>query len=119
MNETAETAAQVSDQLYQAVLNRMNITWEPDEKTERNTKNAIEEALDYLRDTAGSPGLSFESGELRQLLITAAWYFVNNKRADFIEEYSGELNMLIAVDSNVKMLRQQQVRSALIHVELV
>lgn len=56
MNETAETAAQVSDQLYQAVLNRMNITWEPDEKTERNTKNAIEEALDYLRDTAGSPG---------------------------------------------------------------
>ena len=71
MNETAETAAQVSDQLYQAVLNRMNITWEPDEKTERNTKNAIEEALDYLRDTAGSPGLSFESGELRQLLITA------------------------------------------------
>lgn len=33
MNETAETAAQVSDQLYQAVLNRMNITWEPDEKT--------------------------------------------------------------------------------------
>ena len=44
MNETAETAAQVSDQLYQAVLNRMNITWEPDEKTERNTKNAIEEA---------------------------------------------------------------------------
>ena len=60
MNETAETAAQVSDQLYQAVLNRQNITWEPDEKTERNTKNAIEEALDYLRDTAGSPGLSFE-----------------------------------------------------------
>ena len=94
MNETAEIAAQVSDQLYQAVLNRMNITWEPDEKTERNTKNAIEEALDYLRDTAGSPGLSFESGELRQLLITAAWYFVNSKRADFIEEYSGELNML-------------------------
>ena len=68
MNETAETAAQVSDQLYQAVLNRMNITWEPDEKTERNTKNAIEEALD--------------------------WYFVNSKRADFIEEYGGELNML-------------------------
>lgn len=94
MNETAETTAQVSDQLYQAVLNRMNITWEPDEKTERNTKNAIEEALDYLRDTAGSPGLSFENGELRQLLITAVWYFVNSKRADFIEEYSGELNML-------------------------
>ena len=33
MNETAETAAQVSDQLYQAVLNRMNITLGPDRKT--------------------------------------------------------------------------------------
>ena len=94
MNETAETAAQVSDQLYQAVLNRMNITWEPDEKTERNTKNAIEEALDYLRDTAGSPWLKYESGELLHMLITSSWYFVKNKRADFIEEYSGELNML-------------------------
>ena len=60
----------------------------------QSKKVTIEEALDYLRDTAGSPGLSFESGELRQLLITAAWYFVNSKRADFIEEYSGELNML-------------------------
>ena len=92
-NTTASTET-VSAELYAAALNRMNITWEPDEKTERNTKNAIEEAMDYLRDTAGSPGLSFESGELRQLLITAAWYFVNSKRADFIEEYSGELNML-------------------------
>lgn len=38
MNETAETAAQVSDQLYQAVLNRMNITWEPDEKNRTQHK---------------------------------------------------------------------------------
>ena len=94
MNETAETAAQVSDQLYQAVLNRMNITWEPDEKTERNTKNAIEEALDYLRDTAGSPGLPLITTKAPRSTITAAWEFENNKRADFIEEYSGELNML-------------------------
>jgi hypothetical protein len=68
MNETAETAAQVSDQLYQAVLNRQNITWEPDEKTERNTKNAIEEALDYLRDTAGSQGFRLKAGNFASCL---------------------------------------------------
>lgn len=94
MGGTTETPAQISDQLYQAALNRRNITWEPDEKTAQNIKNAIEEAQDYLRSVAGSPGLSFESGELRSLLTTAAWYFAENKRADFIAEYSGELNML-------------------------
>lgn len=79
------------DALYQAVLNRMNITWEPDEKTASNIKNAIEEAQDYLRSLAGNSELSFEKGEKRQLLITCAWYFVENKRADFTQEYSGEL----------------------------
>ena len=96
MNETAETAAQVSDQLYQAVLNRMNITWEPDEKTERNTKNAIEEALDYLRDTAGSPGLSFESGELRQLLIRI-------QRRIKYASVSGGLRLWQRIKSNLKL----------------
>ena len=47
MNETAETAAQVSDQLYQAVLNRMNITWEPDEKTDFPFRN-LEFAMQLL-----------------------------------------------------------------------
>lgn len=85
---------QISDELYQAVLNRMNITWEPDEKTSRNITNAIEGAMDYLRSVAGNPEASFESGEKRELLITCAWYFVENKRADFIQEYCGELNLL-------------------------
>ena len=35
------------------------------------------------------------------------------------DEDVGVVLMLIAVDSNVKMLRQQQVRSSLVHVELV
>ena len=38
----------VSDSLFSAVTNRMNITWELDEKTETNIRNAIEEAVDYL-----------------------------------------------------------------------
>ena len=81
----------IQDVLYQAVLNRMNITWEPDVKTASNIRNAIEEAQDYLRSFAGNSELSFETGEKRQLLITCAWYFVENKRADFTQEYSGEL----------------------------
>lgn len=84
-------AEKISDELYEAVLNRMNITWVPDEKTAQNIKNAIEEAQDYLRNHAGSPELSFEEGELRQLLIACAWYFVENKRAEFSSEYMGEL----------------------------
>ena len=81
----------ISAVLYEAVLNRMNITWEPDEKTAQNIKNAIEEAQDYLRKYAGSPDLTFESGEKRNLLIACAWYFVENKRAEFSSEYMGEL----------------------------
>ena len=81
----------VSDDLFKAVLNRMNITWAPDAKQARNIENAIEEARGYLTSVSGNSGVSFEGGELRGLLITCAWYFVENKRADFILEYRDEL----------------------------
>ena len=84
-------ADKVSPTLFDDVLNRMNITWDLDEKTERNIRNAIEEAQDYLRKYADDPELSFESGERRSLIITCAWYFVENKRAEFAREYSGDL----------------------------
>lgn len=82
---------EVSFDLYSAVLNRMNITWDVDAQTAENIRNAIEEAMDYLRSHAGNPALTFESGELRQLLTTCAWYFVENKRADFYMEYQSDL----------------------------
>lgn len=87
----ADVITAQDEALYQAILNRRNITWQPDWKTEQNTRNAIEEAADYLRKIAGNPDLTFFSGELRGLLITCAWYFVENKRAEFAQEYSGEL----------------------------
>ena len=83
--------AQVSDELFAAVLNRMNITWEPDEKLKLNIRNAIEEAHSYLCHMAGNYELTFESGEKRTLLIACAWYIVENKRADFEREYSADL----------------------------
>lgn len=91
---TTETTTQTSEALYQAVLNRMNITWEPDAKTAENIKNAIEEAQDYLHSAAGSPGLSFDSGTNRTLLITCAWYITESKLADFRADYSEELTGL-------------------------
>lgn len=84
-------AYSVSDELFSAVLNRMNITWDPDEKTAQNIRNAIEEARDYLCSYAGSSEPSFDYGEKRNLIIACAWYFVENKRAEFAQEYMGEL----------------------------
>lgn len=80
-----------SEALYEAVLNRMNITWEPDEKLQQNIRNAIEEAHNYLCHMAGNYALSFETGEKRTLLIACSWYIVENKRADFQREYAADL----------------------------
>lgn len=87
----AAMAESKDDTLFQAVLNRMNVTWIPDDAMRRNVENAIEEAQDYLRKVAGNPGLSFAAGDLRGLMATCAWYIIENKKADFIQEYSGEL----------------------------
>lgn len=84
----------VSDQLYQAALNRMNYNFELDASTEQNIRNALDEAQDYLRREAGSPELSFESGNNRALVLDCAWYIINHKKADFGREYSGELTAL-------------------------
>lgn len=83
-----------SDALYQAALNRMNYTWELDNQTEQNVRNAMEEAQDYLRQRAGNPELSFESGSYRGLFLDCTWYMINHKRADFGREYSDELTTL-------------------------
>lgn len=84
-------SGQIGTPLYDAILNRMNITWEPDVKLAQNIQNAIEEAQSYLRSIAGNPELSFDSGEKRGLLIDCTQYFIEKKRAEFVREYSGEL----------------------------
>lgn len=81
----------VSTALFNAVLNRMNITWEPDEKLKDNIEQAIEEASSFLRSIAGNDEISFDDGEKRTLLIACAWYIIENKRAEFEQEYSGDL----------------------------
>lgn len=83
--------AEVPDQIYHDVLNRMNITWDPDKKLQQNILNAIDEAHSYLCHMAGNYALSFETGEKRTLLIACTWYIVENKRADFQREYAADL----------------------------
>ena len=89
----AQTAPKESENgdLYAAVLNRLNITWEPDEKAAQNIKLAMDEAGDFLRNRAGSPALAFTDGEARALFIVCTFYIISNKLAEFEQEYSGEL----------------------------
>lgn len=93
-NDTTASTETVSAELYAAALNRMNITWEPDEKTAQNIKAAIMEAQDYLRGIAGSPALSFAMGADRALLLTCTEYVISKKLADFRADYLEELNTL-------------------------
>ena len=84
----------VSETLYQAALLRMNYTFQLDAGTEKNIRNALDEAQAYLRKEAGNQSLTFEAGDLRTLLLDCAWYLINHKKADFCREYSGELTTL-------------------------
>ena len=45
----------------------------------------------HLRSFAGNPELDFEDPDDRNLAITCAWYFLENQRAEFDREYSGDL----------------------------
>lgn len=84
----------VSEEIYKRALNRMNYTWDLDEAQAQNVRDAIEEAEALLRAKAGAPALDLTGPEYRGLLIECAWYLVNNRRADFLEDYLGEINAM-------------------------
>lgn len=84
----------VSEEIYKRALNRMNYTWDLDEAQEENVKAAIEEAEALLRAKAGKPDLDLTGPEYRGLLVECAWYLVNNRRADFLEDYLGDINAM-------------------------
>lgn len=77
--------------IYQLTLNRMGYTWQLDEKQKANVMAAIEEAEALLRARAGNPDLDLTGPEYRGLLINCAWYIVNNRRAEFEEDYRAEI----------------------------
>lgn len=80
--------------LYEAVLNRMNITWEPDAKLEQKILDAMEEAQALLQSHAGNYDLAFDTGEWTGLFVACTWYLAEGKRSDFLADYGSELIML-------------------------
>lgn len=80
--------------LYDAVLNRMNITWEPDAKAEDKILDAMDAAQTLLRSYAGDYTLDFGCSEWSDLFIVCSWYLAENKRADFLADYGSELIQL-------------------------
>lgn len=84
-------AAATMEEIYQLTLNRMNYTWQLDEAQAVNVMAAIEEAEALLRARAGKADLDLTVPEYRGLLIDCAWYLVNNRRAEFEEDYRAEI----------------------------
>ena len=84
-------AVLTKEQVYARACNRMGYTWELDAKTKDNVTAAIEEAEALLRARAGSPALDLTGPEYIGLFINCAWYLVNNRRAEFEEDYRAEI----------------------------
>lgn len=84
-------AVLTKEQVYVRACNRMGYTWELDAKTKDNVTAAIEEAEALLRARAGSPALDLTGPEYIGLFINCAWYLVNNRRAEFEEDYRAEI----------------------------
>lgn len=84
-------AVLTKEQVYDRACNRMGYTWELDDKTKANVTAAIEEAEALLRARAGSPALDLTGPEYIGLFINCAWYLVNNRRAEFEEDYRAEI----------------------------
>lgn len=91
-------AALTQYEVYRRALNRMGFTWELDMQQADNVKAAIEEAEALLRARAGSPALDLTVPEHIGLLINCAWYLVNNRRAEFEEDYRAEIVNLRLVE---------------------
>lgn len=91
-------AALTTEEVYSRALNRMGYTWKLDAQQEVNVMNAIEEAEALLRARAGNPELDLTGPEYIGLLINCAWYIVNNRRAEFEEDYRAEIVNLRLVE---------------------
>lgn len=82
----------VRPELMDVFLAKRNITWEIDESTRLSMENAIREARTFLRRRAGVDDFNFLDPDDEGLLITAAFYFLEGRRADFGTDYAEELN---------------------------
>lgn len=78
------------DLLCDAVMDRRGTPGQ-DADYMRNVRSAVEEACAHLQKVAGNPDLDFSDPDDRNLAIDCAWYFLENRRAEFDREYSSDL----------------------------
>ena len=76
------------------LLARLGVSWEPTGEYLINIENAVSGAIALLRSVAGNKALSFAEDDDADLCITCAWYLATNNRAEFVHEYTDELNWL-------------------------
>lgn len=84
------------DRIAASTLRRRGLTWEPGATLDTQAKEAAAAALDLLRSFAGDENLSPASGALFDLAVVAAWYLMEQRRAEFLAEYKQELIWLRA-----------------------
>lgn len=81
----------VPAEIFKRINNRNNITWTPDSDQKDNIECAIEEAEALIRDRAGKKDLDLSGPDYRGLWAMCTWYLLNNRRAEFEEDYRPEL----------------------------
>lgn len=77
-----------------SVLRRRGIVWAPGTPLATQAREAAAAAIGLLRSFAGGESLSLDSGEGFDLAAVAAWYLMEQRRAEFLAEYRQELLML-------------------------
>lgn len=89
-----ELEAALAARIEAGLLARLGVNWTPTGAYLDNIRNAVSGAAALLRSVSGNPALSFEGGDDLDLVISCAWYLAENRRADFLKEYTSELNWL-------------------------
>lgn len=82
---------QLIGNVAQALLQRRGITWTPDAAFLAQITQAAGAAIGLLRSHAGNPSLPFGEAEDFDLAVTCAWYLAENRRAEFLSEYTQDL----------------------------
>ena len=77
-----------------SVLRRRGIVWGPGTPLDTQAREAAAAAIGLLRSFAGDGSLSLEDGKGFDLAAVAAWYLMEQRRAEFLAEYRQELLML-------------------------
>lgn len=81
-------------QISASVLRRRGVTWSPGDALAAQADEAARAAVGLLRQHAGNDSLPLTGGAEYDLAVVAAWYLMDNRRAEFLADYKQELLLL-------------------------